>query len=129
MPNEKEIFGKLENIYTLMGIIGFIGGAAVFLITWLKKKLKPILKGDGFYYGKDGKKRYCPACYETSGVKAPVIEGKCKRCQKNFFPTPVVHSVKMSSENQSLQAARKAISGTLILTVLQDVLLGGDRQG
>jgi len=96
MPDEKDIFGKLENIYTLMGIIGFVGASVVFLFARLKKKLKPVRKSDGFYYDKSGKKRYCPVCYETSEIKAPVIEGICKRCKKNFFPPVIISSVKMS---------------------------------
>jgi hypothetical protein len=112
MSDEKGIFGKLENIYTLMGIVSFIGTGVIFFVAWLKKKLKPIRKSDGFYYDKSGKKRYCPMCYETSDIKALVIEGICQRCKKNFFPNPVVLSGKILSENQSLQAARKAISVT-----------------
>jgi len=91
----KYIFEKLENIYLLMGIAGFIGGIIVFLISRFKEKFKPIRKSDGFYYDKSGKKRYCPLCYETTDVKALVVKGICKRCGKNFFPTPVVYSDKM----------------------------------
>jgi hypothetical protein len=96
MPDEKDIFGKLGDIYALMGIVGFIGTGAIFLTSRFKKKFKPIRKSDGFYYDKSGKKRYCPVCYETSEIKALVIEGICKRCKKNFFPTPIILPVKMS---------------------------------